>query len=99
MSRLCSTRIKTRADETLKAGGTVRADDNPDAFKIRLEAYKAQTAPVSNYYAEKGALKTVDGMAPDRVCVAGDRSIDRALNLAVHPALAPPREFFLTAPI
>jgi adenylate kinase len=57
-------RIKTRADETLKAGGTVRADDNPDAFKTRLEAYKAQTAPVSNFYAEKGALKTVDGMAP-----------------------------------
>jgi adenylate kinase len=57
-------RIKTRADETLKAGGTVRADDNPDAFKTRLEAYRAQTAPVSHYYAEKGALKTVDGMAP-----------------------------------
>jgi adenylate kinase len=57
-------RIRTRADETLKAGGTVRADDNPDAFKTRLEAYRAQTAPVSNYYAEQGALKTVDGMAP-----------------------------------
>jgi adenylate kinase len=57
-------RIKTRADETLKAGGTVRADDNPDAFKTRLEAYKVQTEPVSHYYAEKGALKTVDGMAP-----------------------------------
>jgi adenylate kinase len=57
-------RIKTRAAETLKAGGSVRADDNPDAFKTRLEAYKAQTAPVSHYYAEKGELKTVDGMAP-----------------------------------
>ncbi len=57
-------RIKTRADETLKAGGTVRADDNPDAFKTRLETYKAQTAPVSHFYADKGALKTVDGMAP-----------------------------------
>ncbi|WP_020176138.1 adenylate kinase [Methyloferula stellata] len=57
-------RIKTRVDETLKAGGTVRADDNPDAFKTRLEAYKVQTAPVSHYYAGKGALKSVDGMAP-----------------------------------
>lgn len=57
-------RIKTRADETLKAGGTVRADDNPDAFKTRLEAYKVQTEPVSHYYAGKGDLKTVDGMAP-----------------------------------
>jgi len=70
-------RIQSRADETLKAGGTVRADDNPDAFKTRLEAYKAQTAPVSNYYAEQGALKTVDGMAPiDEV----SRAIDRLLE-------------------
>jgi len=70
-------RIQTRADETLKAGGTVRADDNPDAFKIRLEAYKAQTAPVSNYYAEKGALKTVDGMAPiEEVSLAIDKLLE-----------------------
>ena len=33
-------RIKNRADETIKAGGTVRADDNPDAFKVRLDAYR-----------------------------------------------------------
>jgi len=67
-------RIQTRVDETLKAGGTVRADDNADAFKTRLAAYHAQTAPVSNYYAEKGALKTVDGMAPiDEVSQAIDQ--------------------------
>jgi adenylate kinase len=67
-------RIQTRVDETLKAGGTVRADDNPDAFKTRLAAYREQTAPVSSYYAEKGALKTVDGMAPiDEVSQAIDR--------------------------
>jgi adenylate kinase len=70
-------RIKTRADETLKAGGSVRADDNPDAFKTRLEAYKVQTAPVSHYYAEKGALKTVDGMAPIE---AVSRAIDQLLG-------------------
>lgn len=56
-------RIEKRAAETVAAGGTVRADDNPDAFKVRLEAYRAQTAPVSAYYASKGTLKTVDGMA------------------------------------
>jgi adenylate kinase len=67
-------RIQSRVDETLKAGGTVRADDNPDSFKTRLEAYKIQTAPVSNYYAQKGALKTVDGMAPiDEVSHAIDQ--------------------------
>jgi len=57
-------RIENRARETLAAGGTVRADDNPEAFKVRLDAYRVQTAPVSAYYASKGTLKTVDGMLP-----------------------------------
>lgn len=57
-------RIENRARETVAAGGTVRADDNPEAFKVRLDAYRVQTAPVSAYYASKGVLKTVDGMAP-----------------------------------
>ena len=57
-------RIENRAKETVAAGGTVRADDNPESFKIRLDAYREQTAPVSAYYAGIGELKTVDGMAP-----------------------------------
>lgn len=57
-------RIENRARETVAAGGTVRADDNPESFKIRLDAYREQTAPVSAYYARIGELKTVDGMAP-----------------------------------
>jgi adenylate kinase len=57
-------RIENRAKETIAAGGTVRADDNPESFKIRLDAYREQTAPVSAYYAGIGELKTVDGMAP-----------------------------------
>ena len=40
-------RIETRARETVAAGGTVRADDNPESFKIRLDAYREQTAPGS----------------------------------------------------
>lgn len=70
-------RIEKRAKETVAAGGTVRADDNPEAFKVRLDAYKAQTAPVSAYYASKGSLKEVDGMMPiDDVT----RAIDKALG-------------------
>jgi adenylate kinase len=57
-------RIENRARETVAAGGTMRADDNAEALKVRLESYRAQTAPVSAYYAGKGSLKTVDGMAP-----------------------------------
>ena len=67
-------RIRQRADETVKAGGTVRADDNPASFQIRLEAYREQTAPVSAHYAKRGELRLVDGMAPiDQVSAAIDK--------------------------
>jgi adenylate kinase len=57
-------RIVKRAKETEARGEVVRKDDNPEVFKTRLEAYKAQTAPLSAYYERKGTLKTVDGMRP-----------------------------------
>jgi adenylate kinase len=57
-------RIVKRAKETEARGETVRKDDNPDVFKTRLDAYKAQTAPLSSYYQAKESLKTVDGMKP-----------------------------------
>jgi adenylate kinase len=69
-------RVENRNRETLKAGGAVRADDNPESLKIRLDAYRAQTAPVSAYYAERAALKQVDGMAPvDEVAAAIDEAV------------------------
>ncbi len=40
-----------------------RADDKPEAVKIRLEAYRRQTAPILPYYRAKGVLRAVDGMA------------------------------------
>jgi adenylate kinase len=57
-------RIETRAAETLARGEPVRKDDNPDVFKTRLGAYRMQTAPLSAYYRDKGALKSIDGMKP-----------------------------------
>lgn len=56
-------RVESRIKQTLASGGQVRADDNPESLKTRLDAYRAQTAPVSQYYGGKGALKQVDGMA------------------------------------
>jgi adenylate kinase len=71
-------RIEKRAQETIAAGGTVRPDDNAEAFKIRLDAYREQTAPVSAYYAKKGALLAVDGMAPiDKVSEAIDKVLKK----------------------
>jgi adenylate kinase len=40
-----------------------RADDNPEAFKKRLVAYNAQTAPLLPKYAGEGKLAEIDGMA------------------------------------
>ena len=39
-----------------------RADDNPEAYKVRLAAYNAQTAPLLPYYAAQAKLYEVDGM-------------------------------------
>ncbi|MFN3657781.1 MAG: adenylate kinase [Pseudolabrys sp.] len=67
-------RIETRVAQMTARGERVRADDNPEALKARLVAYRAQTAPLADYYAGKGQLRTVDGMAPiDEVTGAIDR--------------------------
>ncbi len=57
-------RIVARAQQAEAAGQPVRKDDNPEVFKTRLDAYRAQTAPLSEHYRAKGMLRTVDGMAP-----------------------------------
>ena len=57
-------RIETRIAEMTARGETVRADDNPEALKKRLDAYRSQTAPLSAYYKAKGSLLEIDGMVP-----------------------------------
>jgi adenylate kinase len=57
-------RVKSRADEAAKQGQPVRRDDNPEVFKTRLKAYRAQTAPVTEYYRSQGLLHIVDGLQP-----------------------------------
>lgn len=70
-------RIENRAKETVAKGCAVRADDNPEAFRTRLEAYRAMTAPVSAYYARQGRLEAINGMAPiDVVATAIDRATE-----------------------
>lgn len=56
-------RIEKRAGETSARGEPVRADDNPETLKKRLSAYHTQTAPLADYYARKGRLSSLDGMA------------------------------------
>ena len=55
-------RVETRVKEMTARGEALRADDNPEALRRRLVAYRAQTAPLVEYYARKGLLMSVDGM-------------------------------------
>lgn len=54
-----------------------RADDNPESFVVRLEAYNRQTAPLLPYYEGQGKLVEVDGMGAIEAVAAG---IDGALD-------------------
>lgn len=40
-----------------------RKDDNAETMKTRMAAYRAQTEPLRPYYARRGVLRKVDGMA------------------------------------
>lgn len=40
-----------------------RPDDNEETVQARLAAYHEQTAPLAKYYARRGVLRHVDGMA------------------------------------
>jgi adenylate kinase len=84
---LCK-RIENRVAEMAARGEKLRSDDNPEVLKGRLEAYRAQTAPLADYYARKGMLKTVDGMAPvDKVTAAIDGILSPAkTSKAAKPA-------------
>jgi adenylate kinase len=55
-------KVQGRCD---RCGGTEfvrRPDDNAETVKARLAAYHAQTAPILPYYADRGVLRSVDGM-------------------------------------
>ena len=70
-------RIEKRARES---GAAVRADDTPEALKKRLDVYRAQTAPLSDYYRTIGLLRTVDGMQEmDRVTADVEAVISAAV--------------------
>jgi adenylate kinase len=67
-------RLASRIAEMMARGEPVRPDDNPEALKTRLDVYRTQTAPLIAFYAKKGLLRSVDGMASiDTVTAAIDR--------------------------
>jgi adenylate kinase len=72
-------RIANRVAESKARGEALRPDDNPEVLRTRIETYRAQTAPLVDYYRSQGALRTVNGTAPiAEVAVAIDRVLDPA---------------------
>jgi len=70
-------RIEKRIAETKAKGQAVRADDDPAVLKQRVVNYRKQTAPLSDYYRQKGMLAAIEGMqAVDKV----EADIERALQ-------------------
>jgi adenylate kinase len=68
-------------------GGEVvqRDDDTDDAIRRRLQLYEDETAPLIDYYFEKGMLVTVDGLGTtdgvaDRLTEAIDRHRERGVT-------------------
>ncbi|HXA37722.1 MAG TPA: adenylate kinase [Phenylobacterium sp.] len=56
-----------------------RPDDNPESFKVRLDAYNTQTAPLLPYYQGQKKLVEVDGMGSIEAVAAGiDKALDKA---------------------
>ena len=55
-------RIRGRAEQAANNGERIRSDDDPEVLKTRLDVYRAQTAPVKEYYRSHELLNTVDGL-------------------------------------
>lgn len=70
-------RVRRRAEDSLKATGAVRSDDNEEVLRNRLKVYHDLTAPLLPYYKAKGLVKVVNGMNPVEV-VAAD--VDKILG-------------------
>jgi adenylate kinase len=82
-------RIEKRVAEMAARGEPLRADDNAEALKKRLDAYRRQTAPLIGYYAGRGMLRTIDGMAPiDEVSAALAAVLEESDLAAVAPRRA-----------
>lgn len=55
-------RLNSRIQQAVDAGNAVRADDNEETLRNRLEVYRNQTAPIIPYYEAEDMLTRIDGM-------------------------------------
>jgi adenylate kinase len=89
-------RIANRVAEAKARGEALRSDDTPEVLRTRIEAYRAQTAPLVDYYRSQGVLKSVNGMAPISEVAS---AIDRLLDVAPAKKAARKKDTVKTAAI
>lgn len=83
-------RLNTRIAETKARGEAVRADDNEETLRKRLQVFREQTAPIIPYYTGRGMLQSVDGMAGiDDVARAIEGILERARPCGLKHAASP----------
>jgi adenylate kinase len=71
--------LKDRIEQRVKQTGGARADDTVATLHNRIAVYQKQTAPLADYYRQKGALSTVNGMGTmDEVSAA----VEEVLKMA-----------------
>ena len=78
-------RIETRVAQMTARGERLRPDDNAEVLKGRLAAYRELTAPLVDYYAASGLLRSADGMAPIDAVTAAINRILRSVGQAEPP--------------
>lgn len=63
-----------------RCGGEIyqRSDDTPEAIRKRLEVYETETAPLREYYAQRGKLTAIDGDRPVEIVFAEILSVIEA---------------------
>ena len=57
-------RVAGRCDDHPDAELILRHDDDPETVRHRLQVYQNQTAPLLDYYRQRGLLREVDGDGP-----------------------------------
>jgi adenylate kinase len=61
-----------------RAAAENRADDTPQTIAQRMEVYRKQTAPLSDYYRKQGLLETIDALGtPDEVFERIKEAVER----------------------
>ena len=81
-------KLVSRIEQRVRETGGARADDNAETLKKRIAIYREQTAPVADYYAQKGMLSTVNGMGRVEEVGAAIENVLKGAAIKANPAPA-----------